>query len=155
MNRAKEVLLTLVLPKLGAGIVSRFTSGNKRTSLIATLCLAVSLAACKGDAGPTGPRGPQGPVGAEGLPGPVGVGTRLVLTAIVSKSGQASDTLPTAAGNSFANPPAISCYVSTGPGPSAVWVTWSSCYLQVQGKHYFAYLHGATPGNTAAFVIVY
>lgn len=143
------------------------------------------IAGCKGAAGPTGPSGPAGPQGAQGpagpqgatgatgatgaqgaqgaagLPGPAGPGTRMVFTATVSGTGGAMATLPAAAGTIFNNPPAMVCYVtSAGTG---VWLavastsssTYPFCGLVFSGGVFNAVMSGATPGGTAAFVVVF
>lgn len=128
------------------------------------VALIVAVSSCRGPEGPMGPpgaQGPQGNTGAAGLPGPPGPGTRLVVTGIAGTSGEVRIALPAAAGTSMNNPPAMSCYLTTGG--STAWITvastssttWPYCGLNFTGGVFQAVMLNMAAGWTAAFVIVY
>lgn len=124
-----------------------------------------------GPGGPTGPTGPQGPPGVAGLPGPAGPtgpagtpgpGTRLNYAVIVKPDSTAFQTLPAAAGTDATKPPALACYVSvSGTGgwfavsDGYTVTTTPYCHLSFTGGVYVAQMFQATPGYTAAFVVIF
>ena len=79
---------------------------------------------CKGAEGPMGPQGATGPQGPEGEPGP---GTRLVFVGQLDGNGAGGVSLPVEAGN-LANPPVLSCYISSSLTSSA-WLLISTSNL--------------------------
>lgn len=119
------------------------------------LAVLLCFVACTGKDGPMGPAGPQG------LPGPAGPGTRTVITGTIGSTGGVSIPLPAAVGTSINSPPSMACYTGT-PG-SNVWLAVAStpsssypfCGLVFGGGVFNAAMSGATPGDIAAFVIVY
>jgi len=129
-----------------------------------------------GSTGSTGPAGPQGPAGVAGLPGPAGTpgaagaagtagtpgpGTRLNYAVAVKADSTAVQTLPAAAGIDGTKPPALACYLSVTGLSSwfAVSDGWSAtspyCALGFSNGTFRAVMFQATPGYTAAFVIIY
>lgn len=137
--------------------------------MLAILCVA-GCAGKDGAAGPTGPTGATGPAGAQGLPGPAGAqglpgpagaGTRIVVTGLIGAGGTVAVALPAAVGTNYLTPPSMACYVATFP--STVWLavassassTYPYCGLGFGNGVWSALMLGATPGSTAAFVIVY
>jgi hypothetical protein len=115
--------------------------------------LCIMLAACSGAEGATGPEGapgPQGPAGPSGAPGQ----TRLVLTGNLDAAGNATRTLPAAAGSNT-NLPLFACYQLI----NNIWAT------EKLGGHSCALSNTAAPLNLAMvngqalaaymFVVVY
>jgi hypothetical protein len=105
--------------------------------------------------------GPQGATGPQGLPGPAGPGTRVVVTATIGSSGGVSVPLSASVGTNINLPPSMACY--TGQPGGTVWLsvastassTYPFCGLVFGSGVFNATMSGATPGNIAAFVIVY
>lgn len=133
-----------------------------------TLLALLGLAACKGDAGPAGPQGPPGPTGpqgVQGLPGPTGSagGTRINVTGTADAQGRATVALPVAAGTNVLAPPAMACYVMILSISNTIWWTVADgfggssefCYLSFTGANWNAVMTQMTPGDRAAFVVVY
>lgn len=155
----------------------------KRTMLFVLALFVVACKGDAGPTGPAGPKGdtgaqgiigntgpqePQGPPGIQGLPGPTGPagggsGTRINLTGVADANGRVTIALPAAAGTNVNSPPAMACYVMIISISTSTWWTvadgFSStsefCYLSFGGGVWSAIMTLMTPGDRAAFVVVY
>lgn len=92
--------------------------------------------------------------------GPAGPGTRATYTAIVESDGAAVVALPASAGTSLSDPPSLTCYMAPAGGTAWLAVAGSAstndpyCGLVFVNGTFSAVLNAATPGWTAAFVVV-
>ncbi len=120
----------------------------------------------QGPAGPIGPQGPEGPEGEQGpmgLPGPAGsAGMTLVyITATMDQAGNATVSLPAAAGNTLNQPPAVVCYMRSPGSPgwllvSDAWNTTSPyCAIGLTGGVWQASILRGLAGWQGAFVVAY
>lgn len=129
---------------------------------ISILILLAILAACEGPAGPAGPAGPTGAPGQTGPAGPKGEAgtTRLTFDGQADATGFVGYYLPTEAGT-IADPPAVSCYVSSQrEGPFEQVGTGGvgdprQCLLFVDGGRLAVAVRGITPGWFVKFVVIY